>query len=308
MDQRLQNCFAHGIVALSSAAGRVGLLSALDVYKTANEVAAELDLSPRATELALAALCALGALERRGRQYRLLTGHGGPDPVWSHLDEFLRVGDVLEGIDTHGHRGPSYRRHVLALGEVFESAARELADVLPTVDSIVDVGAGSAMWSLSMAARTAHTRVLAVDLPEVVACSRVQATAMQLSERLQTRAANYFEFTLDERVNRLVLANVLHLESEQGAAALIARCANMITPDGELVIVDCLGDNDDFSDAWCALYTLHLGSRTEIGKPHPIAALRRWAEAAGLDQQDHIALARGGPFGALVCRRQLQEH
>ena len=76
------------------------------------------------------------------------------DP-WNHLDRFLKTGEVLPIIDVDERgRGATYSSVVLRLGRRFMPFARQLATYLRPVDTVLDVGAGSGIWSLAMAERS----------------------------------------------------------------------------------------------------------------------------------------------------------
>jgi hypothetical protein len=100
--------------------------------------------------------------------------------------------------------------------------------------------------------------------------------------------------------DRVVLANVLHLEPEGGARSLVARVATALKPDGDLVVVDALSDHSLAR----AIYSLHLAMRTHAGRAHPRQAIEHWCRDAGLTESRLVSF--GGhqdALAALVARR-----
>jgi SAM-dependent methyltransferase len=304
MSARMHSMIAEGVVAAARAATASGLLAALDRPKSAAELARELSLDPRAVALVLGPLCALGMLELRDDRYRRGASDERPDSIWTRLEGFLKTGEVEPYIDGPGQRGAFYAAGVVRLAEVMLPAAGELAEVLRPVSRIVDMGAGAGVWSVAMAEAFSDTEVVGVDLPEVVPAIRAWATKRGVEARIDARAGDYFVTTVEPPVDRLVLGNVLHLESEADAARLVRHCATMLADDGELVIVDFVGGESYERRLAQVVYTLHLGARTVVGKPHAVALLRDWCDAAGLEQHQLIELQRaGGALGALIARR-----
>ncbi len=294
---------AQGLVAVIEVAREAGVLAALTERVTAAELATRLALEPRALTLLLRALVALGVVEELEGAFVRRADALSPHEPWRELAVFLRDGEVHRGIDDVAQRGESYGRVVAMLGQRFLPLARDLAAQLPEVATVLDVGAGSGVWSLAMAERSPSTRVVLVDLPEVVAVARERAEAMGLAERVEPLAGDYFEVALDRRFDRVVLANVLHLETEPDAASLVGRYARLLSPGGELVIIDCIEGEGYAHEVVVALYTLHLGMRTARGKPHHLHELCAWATAAGLGEHTVLRPAMGSAgFGALVCR------
>jgi SAM-dependent methyltransferase len=107
----------------------------------------------------------------------------------------------------------------------------------------------------------------------------------------------------EDRFDRILLANVLHLEPPEQAAALISRVATTLLPGGDLVIVDMLGDGTSVGERARAIYGLHLALRTQEGRVHPLSDLQAWVEQAGLLPDEVIALGTPQGMGALVAHK-----
>ncbi|MBV9947203.1 MAG: class I SAM-dependent methyltransferase, partial [Myxococcales bacterium] len=112
------------------------------------------------------------------------------------------------------------------LGRFFEGAARALAARLPPAGRILDLGAGSGVWSLAMAeaGRLAGLdgRATAVDVPEVLPSFHARAAAAGLADHVEATGGDFHEAPLpDAHFDRVLLANVLHLEPEARAARLV---------------------------------------------------------------------------------------
>lgn len=283
------------------AADRLGVLAALDAPITIRQLASQLSLSERALAFVLDLLAAAGYLERTDGGYRRAAGADSVE-LLPQIGTFLRTGRTPGDIDQPERRGAYYAKSVMHLAEAFGDAARELAERLRPVGRIADVGAGSAVWSLAMVERT-DARLVAIDHPAVLPNAVMLAGLLGLTDRMQTVAGDYLAVTLDEPVERIVLANVLHLEDEATAERLIRRWASMLTDGGELVIVDVLDPPGLESELFAAAYDLHLGLRTERGAAHDETLLRRWCADAGLTSQQTLHLGAVG-MSALVCSRQ----
>ncbi|MCC6749283.1 MAG: class I SAM-dependent methyltransferase [Deltaproteobacteria bacterium] len=293
----------HGLVPLILTAERSGLLAELDrAPGTAQELAARGGLHPRATAMVLDALYAVGVCSRtEAGVFERPSGAERTFP-WARLPRFLATGEVDPQIDG-GARGEGYARVVSMLAQRFEPWAAALAARLAAVDCILDVGAGSGVWSLAMATRSPGARVTALELPEVLPRFFERAATLGLRDRVDGIAASYFEARPEGRFDRVVLANVLHLETPADARALVARAASWLSPEGELVVIDCVGEGEAHEPSR-SLYALHLAMRTARGAVHAPRDLLAWAREAGLGDGRLVPLRDTGPgLGALVCRR-----
>jgi 2-polyprenyl-3-methyl-5-hydroxy-6-metoxy-1,4-benzoquinol methylase len=280
---------------------RNGIFAALGRPATAEQLAARLGLPVRPLELTLPILSTLGYLERLGDVYRCRADVDGHLEQLPQLESFLRTGNVGDAIDQRENRGEYYAKSVLGLGQLFKAEASKLAEQLRPVATIADVGAGSAIWSMSMAARHGG-RVTAIDRPEVVPATLAAAELIGFEIRPEVIAGDYFDVELDGPVDRIVMANVLHLEMPQDASKLIRHYARFLAPEGELVIIDMIGGEDFEGRISADAYQLHLGMRTTRGRAHAEADLRAWCSEAGLTAQRTLPLGRTG-VAALVCSR-----
>jgi hypothetical protein len=95
---------------------------------------------------------------------------------------------------------------------------------------------------------------------------------MKLSGRVRTLPGD-FHFTEipANQFDCVVLANVLHLDTPEQAAALIRRVTVGLTPNGELLIVGYFEDDSSEDKLGRALRNLHLALRTEQGCNHSLS-------------------------------------
>jgi ubiquinone/menaquinone biosynthesis C-methylase UbiE len=306
-----------GSVAAVGAADETGLIASLSSPASPEEHARRLDLHPAATALVLETLVALGIADREdgcfGASRPLAPANGNPlhglmpmQGLWRHLPRFLKTGEPYAQMDgPPAQRAAGYRELVAALGGLFEQAAEELAAKLPPAgERILDIGAGSGVWSLAMCALSRGSTVTALDLPDVLPAFRERAERLGLAERVRTRPGDFHAMRLGpETFDRIVLANVLHLEAPEDARSLMCRATAALEPGGELVVVDCFTDDDPARQTAYAVYALHLAMRTRGGRLHPRADLERWAQEAGLSAGELVRLdARPWSVSALVHR------
>jgi SAM-dependent methyltransferase len=204
---------------------------------------------------------------------------------WAHAD-----GDV-------GERAGTYVPLVDGLANLFAPAARLLAEALPPSSGpILDVGAGSGVWSLAMLEHDPHAQVTAFDLEAVLPRFYARAVRLGVAGRVDAIAGSYLEASLPRGAYaRVLLANVLHLESEASAAALVARAAEALAPGGRLVIVDVWDGGTPRQKLAHAAYALHLAMRTHRGRAHARARIIAWVEATGRRVEHELDLHEASP-------------
>src|SRR5262249_36526193 len=166
-------------------------------------------LDATATERLLDVLAQLGVADCDHGRYTASTGLsqldaqqlGGLDAIgalWSQVPAFLAHGDRLMLMDgPPAVREAAYSGIVSGLAKLFAEAPRQLAATLAgSPAQILDVGAGSGIWSLAMAELHPHARVTALDLPGVLPAFRRQAEHLGLADRTLTLAGDFHKVEL----------------------------------------------------------------------------------------------------------------
>jgi serine/threonine-protein kinase len=270
----------------------------------------------------LEVLAAAGVLARAGDEYRLPPGPEGlyrdrpaGSPLreaaafWAHLSGWAATGEPLTHMDAPD--GAVYAEVVARAGVLAEAAARELAAALggrglvPDGCRVLDVGAGSGVWSLAVAAASTGAHVTAVDRPRVLEQTRAAAAAAGLLGRLSVLAGDWRDVALPEASFDLALiANVCHLEPPEEVQRLLRRVQRAVSPGGAAVVVDTMPEGGE-GDLGPLLQGLHLALRTPGGRVHDRERYAAWLAGAGFAEPEPLELqATGGALTALVARRK----
>jgi ubiquinone/menaquinone biosynthesis C-methylase UbiE len=321
MDAELMDLFA--MTSVISAAQQMGLIRALQSGpRTAQALAGELGLDGRATGLVLDVLVAFDLASRSGDAYdasprvkAFLRPWGQPgfsaENLLNHTPAFLRTGEPFVRMDgAPAEREASYRTSVSWLAQMLEGIARELASKIePAPARVLDVGCGSGVWSLAIAERCPSTHVTGLDLPAVLESFLARAGSLNLGDRVSSLPGDMHAVPLPAGAFDLVLiANVVRLETQERAAALLARLATAVAPGGALLVVDALAGGTPETERARALYAINLALRTQHGRVHSPGEISAWLAAAGLPAVQAIHLGEHGrsigAIGALSARRQ----
>lgn len=299
-----------------AAALRTGLLFELTKGRaTVAGLAAQLNLNERATALILDLLECEQLARRDGDGFvagealtRLSTQPGGYDlslRMWAHVETFVRTGEPFIMMDlAPADREQSYQKVVADLGKLFEGVATELAAKLPlTPKRILDVGCGSGVWSLAIAARHPASRVTGLDFPAVLENFTARSARLGLGERSMKIPGDMHQAEIPPQAFDLVIiANVLRLETPSRAAAILKRLAPAVAPGGSLLVIDALAHGTPERDRARSLYALHLGLRTKEGQVHSPTTITGWLNEAGFSRVQSVDVAAGvGGVGALLA-------
>lgn len=315
----LMNCNGTSHVYRESV--KAGILDALTSgSKTASEVSEICGTNERATTLLLDTLCTLELVQNDGDRYaptRLAMGLlGGSyrelgDQYWAHLPNFLKTAQPWIKMDDVDASEAHYQSQAAALAWMLAPAAEVAASLLGIGEklkdlTILDVGAGSAIWSLTMARRDPGTIVTAVDWPAVLEIAAETAGNFNLSDRLSTIAGDYHRVDLPEsQFDLALLANVTHLETPEGNRSLFKKVHRSLKPAGRIVIFDVFPGQPE-GDLNRTLYALGLALRTEHGRVYRPQELKALLSQSGFATPKLTNLA-APPYavGMLVADRSV---
>jgi len=203
------------------------------------------------------------------------------DEYWAHLPNLLKTGQPWIKMDDAHQSEAHYQSQAAALAWMLAPAAEAAAQALGVGQklkdlSILDIGAGSAIWSLTMARHDSGTTVTAVDWPAVLEVAAETASNFGLTDRLSTIVGNYHDVDLPEsRFDLALLGNVTHLETPDGNRSLFEKVHRSLKPTGQIVIFDVFPGLQE-GDVNRTLYALGLALRTENGRvyaPQELEAL-----------------------------------
>lgn len=285
----------NGGVRIYHTAREFGILENIDKgISTLDEIARSCQIQKRPTKLLLDALCSLKVLTSYNGSYHLtpvmqfLSGNyqNLSNEYWDHLPEFLKTGNPWTKMDNAKQSEKQYEAQVTALAWMMKPAA-EMASVMLKIGEkrkglhILDIGAGSAIWSLTFASKDDQTSITAVDWPAVLEIAKASAKKLNLIERFTAQPGNFHEVELSpETFDMVIIGNVTHIETPAGNQALFAKAYKSLKVNGEIVIFDIFPGQEE-GELSQALYALGLALRTEKGQVYSSEQLQEFLLQSG---------------------------
>jgi hypothetical protein len=186
--------FGYAPTLMLETAVQLKLFDALDGGpKTAQQVAAATGASPRGTRMLLNALAGLQFLTKTGDTYALtpesaaflvstkpgfmggMFRHTSRQilPNWMKLTEAVKTGKPAVPVNQESTGAEFFQQFVEDLFPAGYAAAQALADHLNVAKAtgpvkVLDIAAGSGVWSVALAQKSPQVRVTVVDWPGVI--------------------------------------------------------------------------------------------------------------------------------------------
>jgi (2Fe-2S) ferredoxin/predicted O-methyltransferase YrrM len=298
------------------------LFSALGEGANAASVAARLKTDPRATEMLLNALTAMGLLlKTNGSFHNTVTSArylaaGSTDnardsmmhtvhlwPRWATLTDCVRSGTAVIERKTGGRDADWTNAFIAAMDRnAAERAPLVVRAVsLAGVGKMLDVGGGSGAYAIAFARAAQDLQVEILDQPEVLALTRKYIERAGLTGRIQTRPGDLRTDPLGAAFDLVFVSAICHMLGPEENRNLIQRCYQALAPQGRLVVQDFLLEPDKASPKFAALFALNMLVGTQAGSSYSSVEYIAWLRESGFQDVKHIRLA--GPSGLILGTR-----
>ena len=285
-------------------ANRLGLFDCLaDGARSADEVAAALQLDPRATALLLRACAGLGVLTEAGGRFdnapaaafflvsrspafmgNVIRYSDQLYAAWGGLENAVRSGRPALAAETYLGDDPARTRSfVQAMHERALGIARALVGLLDLHGrrTMLDVGGGPGTYSVLLTERFPGLRAEVLELPGVAAVARELVAAAGAGDRVALVDGDYHSADFGAGRDVVLMSGMFHRESEQACRDLIERAARCLDPGGLLVVSDVFTDEGGCHPAFAAMFGLNMMLTAPHGGVHADAQVRRWMEQSG---------------------------
>jgi ubiquinone/menaquinone biosynthesis C-methylase UbiE len=236
----------------------------------------------------------LGGMILHSRQVR---------PSWDRLTEIVRTGKPSQAVDGGEDQGQFFAQFVDALyalnAGAAEAAAKALADGHDSGEfRVLDIGAGSGVWSLALARRIRSARVTVADWPIVIEKVTSQFAERQgLSNRYDYLPGNFREADFGEsRFDVALLGHICHSEGEERTRALFRRVHRALKPGGRILIAEMVADEGRREATFPLLFAVNMLVNTEEGDTFTFGEYRRWLEEARFGQVRMIEAPSPSPL------------
>jgi SAM-dependent methyltransferase len=319
-DELLETVRAFWPARIVLTAVELGVADALDGRPlTAAEAAAALKTDPRATEILLDALVALGLASKAGCRYAnspaAQAGLAASSPAcgaaglrhhahlwrsWSALTDVVRTGrppgrEAERTLD-------EYHDFVRAMYDYAWDRAQLLAQALDLAGAtrMLDLGGGPGSYAIACCQRNPGLRAVVFDKPPALDVARGIVARHGAGGAVSLQAGDFLTDDIGSGYDLVLASQVLHSFDDAQCRALLAKGVRALVPGGRVVVQEFLLDEGRTSPAPAAVFAINMLVNTEAGRTYTEGEVRGWLAAAGLPRVERLAFP--GPAVVLVAR------
>jgi 2-polyprenyl-3-methyl-5-hydroxy-6-metoxy-1,4-benzoquinol methylase len=310
-ERLMQFTFGFAPPLLIETAIRCGIFDILDKGpKSLDALCVKTGTSPRGLRMVLDALVGLDLLSKDdARRYALtqesatflVTGkptyHGafflltkGPMlSSWSGLEDVVRSGHSARQINREQDGASFFLRFVEGIFPIHYASAQALARALgvqstPLPISVLDLAAGSGVWSVAIAQQSPQIRVTAVDWPAVIEITKKVAARHGLADRYTFVAGDLHSVNFGQGHAIATLGHILHSEGEACSRRLLKKTFEALAPGGTIAIAEILVDAQRKTAVPALIFAVNMLVNSDEGDTFSFDEIRGWLQDVGFEQ------------------------
>jgi SAM-dependent methyltransferase len=303
--------FGFAPPAIIEAGIRLGIFDLLDKSsRSIGEIAASSGASTRGLRIVLNALVGLDLLVKdRSEHYSLTpesaeflvsgkpTFHGAFFLLtsgrmlsqWGRLCSIVQSGQPMHPINEEESGTKFFQQFVEHIFPIHFPAARCLAQTLRLSNltvpfSILDLAAGSGVWSVAMAKESPHVAVTAIDWPGIIPITKKVAEREGVAPRYRFVAGDLLTVDFGSGHSVAILGHILHSEGEERSGCLLKKTFDALAPGGTIAIAEILVDPDRAGPLPALLFAVNMLVNSESGDAFSLDEITAWLRAANFDQ------------------------
>jgi ubiquinone/menaquinone biosynthesis C-methylase UbiE len=275
--------------------------------KTAEEVAEETGASARALGILMNALVGLGLLKKdRQGKYSLTPEsaafllskkpgtHAGffgtiaPQLIsrWLRLSDIVREGRPAVAVNQETEGTEFFSQLVENIIPMSYPPAQKLGDHLKLAKAkneirVLDLGAGSGIWGIALAQKSALVRVTAVDWAGMIPTTKRITQKFGVGDRFNYVEGDMLEANFGSGYDIATLGHILHSEGEDRSRQLLRKIFRALKSAGTIAIAEWLVNDDRTKPLPSLMFAVQMLVNTEKGDAFSFNEIKNWLEEAG---------------------------
>jgi 3-hydroxy-5-methyl-1-naphthoate 3-O-methyltransferase len=214
-----------------------------------------------------------------------LLRHGSEQliPKWLHLNKIVETGRPEAAVNLEEAGGDFFQRFVVDIFPLSYPAAQTLSRHLSAdaVVRVLDLAAGSGVWSIALAQGSEKATVTVVDWPEVIPITRKTVGKFGLAERYSYVAGDLLQADFGSGHTVATLGHILHSEGRDRSRELLKKTFQALAPGGTIAVAEFLVNADRTGPLNGLFFAVNMLVNTDSGDTYSFEEISGWLKEAG---------------------------
>jgi 3-hydroxy-5-methyl-1-naphthoate 3-O-methyltransferase len=214
-----------------------------------------------------------------------LLRHGSEQliPKWLHLNKIVETGRPEAAVNLEEAGGDFFQRFVVDIFPLSYPAAQTLSRHLSAdaVVRVLDLAAGSGVWSIALAQGSEKATVTVVDWPEVIPITRKTVAKFGLAERYSYIAGDLLQADFGSGHTVATLGHILHSEGRDRSRELLKKTFQALAPGGTIAVAEFLVNADRTGPLNGLFFAVNMLVNTDSGDTYSFEEISSWLREAG---------------------------
>ncbi len=222
-------------------------------------------------------------------------------PNWLQLNQVVATGRPAMSVNQEKAGGEFFREFVSDLFPMSYPIARQLAEHLNLSAfndpvSVLDLAAGSGVWSVALAQSGHNVRVTVVDWPEVIPVTRNTVARLGLAQRYSYVEGDLMQADFGAGHAVATLGHILHSEGVARSKALLSKTFHALAPGGTIAIAEFLVNADRTGPANGLIFAVNMLVNTDEGDTYSFEEISEWLLEAGFTHARKLEVPGPSPL------------
>lgn len=271
---------------------------------TSDEVSKKINADPGATNRLMNALCGMGLLKKvKDKFYNsdLSSKYlvkGKPEfmenlyhtnhlwDTWSYLTESVKQGSSFKGDQNKRDKVDWVEAFLGAMHYrgVKQGKILSMMIDLNNVKKMLDVGGGSAAFSMELVKKNPSINAVVLDLPHVIPLTKKYVSEERLLDNFSFIEGDYLTKDFESNYDLILLSAIIHINSYEQNKMLIKKCAEALNKNGMIIISDFVMNDDRTQPYHGTLFSLNMLVGTANGDTYTEHEMKEWFQSAGINE------------------------
>ena len=258
----------------------------------------------RATNRLMNALCGMGLLRKvKDKFYNTDISskylvEGKPDfmgnlyhtnhlwNTWNYLTGSVKEGSSFAGDQNKKEKEEWVDSFIAAMHYRGIKQAKLIAMMIDLSNSkkILDVGGGSAAFSMEIVKRNPAIKATVLDLPHVIPLTKNYVEQEGLINNFDFIEGNYLSQDFGKDYDIILLSAIVHINSYEQNKMIIRKCADALNQNGIVIINDFIMNEDRTQPYHGAIFSINMLVGTASGDTYTEEEMKEWFKSAGFSK------------------------